>query len=616
MKKILSLLLVISIIFGCAYSLGSCGVFLGDNGNQSIPDKPDNVLPPCDSHVDVNENDYCDVCNEYLIVVLDFYAFNDLHGKFCDTAKQPGVDELGTYFENRKQYDDNIIILSTGDMWQGTAESSLLKGEILTEWMNELGFVSMTLGNHEFDWGEDAIRKNLEIADFPFLAINIYDKSTGKLADYCTPSIMIERDGIQIGIIGAIGDCYSSISSNMVQNVTFKVGDELTELVKAESDRLRSLGADVIVYSLHDGSGSSSYYDRSLSRGYVDVVFEGHTHKSYATVDNQGVFHIQGGGENSGLSHVEIAVHSLSGNKKVTAAEVIGNGEYKNLPDHEDTEALEDKYSDIIDFAYSEIGTVSVGMSDSAVEDLVAQLYLETGLEKWGDKYNIVLGGGFLKTRTPYDLSAGKKTYADIFSLLPFDNQIVLCKISGSKLKSKFINSTSADYHIALSDYGASLNVSDSATYYVVVDTYTAFYSSNGLTIVEYFDDSTFARDLMAKAIGEGRLELGKENYELTPISEVLSIGNALAVGKSTTENYYVKGKIKSIENDNYGNLYVVDEAGNELFVYGLYDQSGNKYGSMADKPVVGDTIVISSVIYRYNAETVEFKNAVLIDKE
>ncbi len=463
---------------------------------------------PCSSHVDANNNDYCDVCNEYLIVLLDFYSFNDLHGKFCDTSSQPGVDEIGTYIDNRSKNDDNIILISTGDMWQGTAESALLRGQLLVEWMNTLGFVSMTLGNHEFDWGEDAIAVNLEIADFPFLAINVYDKRTGKLADYCTPSVMIERDGIQIGIIGAIGDCYSSISSDMVQNVTFKVGNALTSLVKAESERLRGMGADVIVYTLHDGGDNgSSHYDSSLSNGYVDVVFEGHTHKSYSTVDSYGVYHIQGGGENSGLSHVEIAVNSANGNKKVTEANIIKNSEYKNLPDHGKTEALESKYSDIIEYAYADLGTVSSYMDDSKVEDFVAQLYLEAGLEKWGETYNIVLGGGFLKTRSPYNLSSGTKTYADIFSLLPFNNKLVLCSISGSKLKSRFINSTNDDYHLALSDYGKNLTISNNARYYVIVDTYSAFYSYNGLTIVDYLDDTTYARDLFADAIKDGRLK-------------------------------------------------------------------------------------------------------------
>ena len=70
---------------------------------------------------------------------------------------------------------------------------------------------------------------------------------------------MIDQNGIQIGIIGAVGDCYSSISASQVQDIYFKTGGDLTALVKAESEALRAQGADFIIYAIHDGyeSGSS-----------------------------------------------------------------------------------------------------------------------------------------------------------------------------------------------------------------------------------------------------------------------------------------------------------------------------------------------------------------------
>ena len=474
------------------------------------------------THTDANNDEKCDTCYESVVVIIDFYAINDLHGKFCDTDTQPGVDNLATYLKSREQYDDNVVIFSTGDMWQGASESNLTNGMILTEWMNEMNFVSMTLGNHEYDWGEEAIRKNLAVAEFPFLAINIYNKSTGKLADYCTPSVIVECGDIQVGIIGAIGDCYSSISADMVSNVEFKVGKELTALVKAESDRLRAQGVDLIVYSLHDGNGSSnssagsistsnlaSYYDAALSNGYVDLVFEGHTHKKYVYYDAYQVYHMQGGGENKGITHVEISMNFVTGKKKVNQAEVVNNSVYGSYAEDPATEAIEDKYADIINQANSVIGKVSSKLSSSKVADVVAELYLKAGLEKWGSNYNIVLGGGFIKTRSPYDLAAGDVTYSDLLSLLPFDNQLVLCSIKGSELKSKFISTTNSSYHNYYSTYGNSIknNVSSNATYYVVVDTYTAFYAPNKLTIVDYYDEGVFARDLLAAEVRSGRFQ-------------------------------------------------------------------------------------------------------------
>ena len=670
MKKILALILAISILCGTLFSLSSCAlidppIIDGNSGNSNDnnqgsadsgedgpevdnpvtgnpgtddpgtddpgtddpgtddpgtddpgtddpgTDGPGTGTPGVDNeHVDANDDDYCDICSEYLIVVVDFYVFNDLHGNFCDSDSQPGVDEIGTYLDNMAKIDDHIILLSSGDMWQGSAESSITKGKILVEWMNILGFTAMTLGNHEFDWGEDAIRNNLAVSDFPFLAINIYDNSTGKLADYCTPSIMVEKDGLQIGIIGAIGDCYSSISSDKVTGVNFKTGSALTALVQAEATKLRSAGADLIVYSLHDGTEGYS----SALAGYVDIVFEGHTHSSYITKDTNGIYHVQTGGENSGMAHAEIAVNKANGNKNINEVNIIYNNDYKNLEDHQPTEDLEDRYADIIELAYADLGVVSKNYSDSDIEAFMAQLYLEAGLEKWGSKYNIVLGGGFIRTREPYNLTAGTKKYADIASLFPFDNELVLCTISGSNLKSKFINSTSSDYYVAMSSYGSSLSISNSGTYYVVVDMYTAVYAPNKLTIVEYYDYTTFARDLLAQAIREGRLEISHKDYTLTSIPDVLAAGKKLSVGQYSSEYYYVKGKIKSIDNSTYGNFYIVDENGNEILIYGLYDSNGKRYDAMTNKPKAGDTIVVYSNVLRYTSSTIELKNATLIE--
>ncbi len=571
-------------------------------------------------HTDEDGNDYCDVCEMYLIVVVDFYAINDLHGKFCDNAAQPGVDEIGTYLELMSKTDDHTVLLSSGDMWQGSAESVLTNGAIMVDWMNALGFVSMTLGNHEFDWGEDPIRDNAEIADFPFLALNVYNYSTGKLADYCTPSVMIERGGLKIGIIGAIGDCYSSISSDMVEDVYFKVGSELTALVKAEALKLKGNGADLVVYSIHDDTnGGYTNYDTTLSGSYVDIVFEGHSHQAYVKNDAGGVVHIQGGGENDGLSHVEITVNALTGEKRVTEKEVVYNNEYKNLDDHIPTEEIEDKYNDIIDFAYTVLGTVSRNYNSGAIADYVAALYLEAGIEKWGNEYDVVYGGGFLKTRDPYDLYAGEKTYADLLSLLPFNNKLVLCKISGSNLKNKLIETTNSSYHGAVKSGFNSSSINSNGVYYVIVDTYTAQYKYNNLTIVEYYDETTYARDLLAEAIKAGKLGTGAggggnsgdnsgssggttvtPDYTITSIGYAISVGESLDIGYETTDYLYYKGTLSNFVNYTYGNCYITDREGNTIYVYGLKDENGTRYDGMVNQPVAGDVVIIRSVIKKY----------------
>ena len=405
-------------------------------------------------------------------------------------------------------------------MWQGQSESNMTKGLIMTDWMNELDFAAMTLGNHEYDWGGEYIEDNEELAEFPFLAINVYDRETNKLADYCEASTVVEADGLQIGIIGAIGDCYSSIAVDKCDDVYFKVGSQLTSLVKDEADRLRDDGVDFIVYVLHDGYGNSnyggvqqinssqikSYYDTSLSDGYVDLVFEGHTHQGYRLQDEYGVYHLQNRGDNKGgISHAEVAINSVTYESRVDTVELVSTSQYQNLEDDPIVEELLEKYEEQISPANQVLGFNSHRRDSDELQQTIARLYYETGAKEWGDKYKIVLGGGFMSIRSPYNLAYGDVKYADLQSLFPFDNQLTLCSIKGRDLKDKFLKERER-YYIHLSDYGESIkdNIDLNATYYVIVDTYSADYSWNNLTILERYDPDVFARDLLADYIENG----------------------------------------------------------------------------------------------------------------
>jgi hypothetical protein len=109
---------------------------------------------------------------------LDFYSINDTHGaaeEVVDTY-HAGITRLSSaYRQMQFANPEGAILLSSGDMWQGSADSNLTHGELMVNWMNLIGFESMAIGNHEFDWGTPYIESNLKVANFPFLGINIVD---------------------------------------------------------------------------------------------------------------------------------------------------------------------------------------------------------------------------------------------------------------------------------------------------------------------------------------------------------------------------------------------------------------------------------------------------------
>ena len=86
-----------------------------------------------------------------------------------------------------------------------------------------------------------------------------------------------------------------------------------------------------------------------------------------------------------------------------------------------------------------------------------------------------------------------------------------------------------------------------------------------------------------------------------------ITIAEAIALG-TTDCNIKLTGKITNITSTTWGNMYINDGTG-EILLYGLYDEAGNRYDAMPNKPVVGDTITVLGQVSQYNG-TPQIKNA------
>ena len=96
-------------------------------------------------------------------------------------------------------------------------------------------------------------------------------------------------------------------------------------------------------------------------------------------------------------------------------------------------------------------------------------------------------------------------------------------------------------------------------------------------------------------------------------IEQVIALGSEMAHNTYSEGKYYVVGVIKSVYNTTYGNMIIVDDAGNELTVYGTWSADGQtRYDKLDTKPVAGDTITVYGVIGQYNG-TAQVKNGWIV---
>ena len=111
---------------------------------------------------------------------------------------------------------------------------------------------------------------------------------------------------------------------------------------------------------------------------------------------------------------------------------------------------------------------------------------------------------------------------------------------------------------------------------------------------------------------GVGSYYNGPQMKDAIVLAHSTPTGAGDITGTVTDVEYLVTGEVTSIANEKYGNLYIKDAAGNEIYVYGLYNSLGTRYDSLDVKPAVGDTITVLSYASVYN-DVKQLKNAVLV---
>ena len=517
-------------------------------------------------------------------------------------------------------------------MWQGSVESGLTRGNLVTEWMNSMDFVSMTVGNHEFDWGQEYIASNQELANFPTLGINVLYKSNNQRVNYLSPSTTFTRGDAKIGVIGAIGNCYSSVSRSKVADITFATGYTLTNLVKTEATRLRNQEKCVfIIYSIH-GSFSDGDYDTELSTGkYVDLVLEGHTHNKYVEIDEGGVYHVQSNAYNENFYRITVdlnlANNTYSVNTPVSYDLYESSSPYRGYAEDADTKAIFNKYKDKYEFAYEVSGYNESNRYSSALKQKVADLYYDYGNTTWGSQYNLILGGGYISCRGS-NLPQGDVTYADLYNLFPFDNDVSLCSVSGRDLRSTQFITGSSNYFTEWSSYGESIkdNIDDSTTYYLVTDTYTVDYYTSLNVIAKFENGGIYARDLLNRFIANGGygtkpVQTGHEGTLEDPrtIKEALEYAEThpgTSASQAGAISMYYKGVVTrqaasvSSQGDMF-KVYIGDKGTNyEIMIYYLKrTQGGSTKWQSVDDLQIGDELIIFGRAFLYNSYTPEFDN-------
>ncbi len=350
---------------------------------------------------------------------------NDEHGWMEPNDKNGGAPGLMGLWKNIDdfQIDGPFLVLSGGDMWTGPAISTLTSGQSMVEVMNMLGYSAAALGNHEFDFSVDILRKRLSEMDFPILAANIREKDSGNRADFTLPYIIKELNDVSIGIIGLTTmSVPTTTKPDYVSEYIFTpYAEELSELVP----QVKSEGAELIIligHLCHEEMRELAPLAHELG---ISIIGGGHCNQ---LVEEQfaGVTLIQSGSHYDNYARVELFFDDFADTVISISSSIQANPDSIRDISIESVVSkwrtrLNKTLSEVIGYTSSEIHEKSPEMQNMITDSWLfvypaAQIALTNT-------------GGIRQS-----ISQGNITVEIIFGVLPFENSILELDLTGREL--------------------------------------------------------------------------------------------------------------------------------------------------------------------------------------
>lgn len=375
------------------------------------------------------------------VVSLDFLAINDFHGALLEDNKNPGLAKIATYFLNAKNKNpQGTILLSAGDMFQGSMPSNLSYGRSVVEVMNYLGFDAMTVGNHEFDWGIDKLKETKETAKFPYVSSNILSKETNKLADFVQPYVILEHQGIKIGIIGAATQ--ETPFTTAPKNVTTLSFPDPVPFINRLASKLRTEGVDIIVVLAHIGARqdkngviTGEAVDVIKQLQGVDLFFCGHVHSiAKGTINN--ILLMNDSMSGKAIGHVQVTYDTKKRQIVDKQGEVITAELLKTLPPNAAVGQIINTYSEKV----AAIAKVKYGENKTELPHRNTAEFLKeqtatgewiTNLMRQAVQADVAI---INRNGIRQSLPAGDVTMEAIYQMLPFDNTLFTAEFTGAEL--------------------------------------------------------------------------------------------------------------------------------------------------------------------------------------
>lgn len=328
------------------------------------------------------------------------------------------------------------LLLDAGDWWQGTPEGSLSRGDVMAEYFNALGYDAVAVGNHEYDAGQESLKKLIPKIKAPVLSANTRD-AKGARVGWVKPWVIKEVAGVKFGLFGLTTTGMKRLAfPKNIEGLRFR--REVDEARDAVAE-LKKAGAEVIIALSHVGweqeDGPKFEGDQTLAREVpgIDLIVGGHSHtflRSAWKDPANGALVTQAGQYLFAAGKTTLVIDDKT-HKVLSASDQLLDLSPSEGEDPA-VKALVAKRSAEVERVFAVVlATAAQAMGreadkESALGDWMADCYRS----RYKSDFAIQNGGGIRS-----DLPAGPVTLRSLFNVMPFDNYLVNLSMKGADLR-------------------------------------------------------------------------------------------------------------------------------------------------------------------------------------
>ena len=397
------------------------------------------------------------------------------------TLRQRGYDPDG----------DKALLLSGGDMWTGPAISTWFQGAPAVQVFNQMGYDATAVGNHDFDFGQDALLTNAGAAEFPFLTANVTQADTGDPPAFAQPYVIREVNGVQVAIVGLTTTRTPYIV--MPAHVEGLAFGNYDSALRSAVPQARAEGSELVIVVAHVCPDSLRVLAPVAAELSIPLLAGGHCHWSENT-EQSGVRIVEPGAHWQKFAQVDIAFDTATGEVVSTQAELVPV-EYTTAAGNPVTpdagiESLVAGWKAQVDEALGEV----IGYTESGIEIgwPMYSLLVDSWLWYYPQADIAISNFGCYREAIP----PGEITRAGIVATWPFENTLVEVELTGQQVMDNLLccGGTVAGftYHRAGARIIAELDdgnpLDPEATYHVLVNNFM-YYGGDGYLFSEHNPD-------------------------------------------------------------------------------------------------------------------------------